>query len=157
MFIPGNTSRFLVRCTSTRNIEAIRNSFSKSQIVSIGVALILIAKSDGEPNKREITFLTGILSFLGINIDDPALTNLITDDAAGREKMISLLDSLSEIQKDWFAFISYGMVMIDLGLFQNVNERELGYVYGLCQKIGISEDRFDLVAERSMRKSSFWE
>lgn len=59
--------------------------------------------------------------------------------------MIKTLNTLTQSQKEWYVITLQGMVGAD----GKVEEVELSFALGICEDIGISEDKYIEIVEKA--------
>lgn len=119
-----------------------QNEFSKNQKAAIISSLIIIAKVDGDVHQKETEFIDKTIRTLGIDQEDPIFHEFIKK---GPDHTIFHLNSLSPRQKKWYIVAVHDLISCD----GKIKESEANYAIGFCNKIGISDDKYMEVVEKS--------
>lgn len=123
-------------------VKSFQEESTKEQKAAIIGCLIIIAKSDGGTDDHEINLLEKFAKFIDINLEDPIITDQIS---GGRKLLTSRLNSMSQKNKEWFAVAGY-----EMGICNGVSDDEqINVLLSILDDIGISEDKFVDVVEKS--------
>lgn len=119
-----------------------QDSFTKEQKAAIIGTLAVIAHSDGSVHQKEMQQIDQTCKLLGIEPDDPIFASVARQ---GPNYSINILNSLDRSQKEWYVLAVHQMVRAD-GKVENV---EISYSLGFCEKIGISEDDYIQIIQKA--------
>jgi len=110
--------------------EEVLGNLTPNQKKSVTNLLFLIARSDGEFNKKELDYLN--TCFLGYStIECTAYLDL-----GGHNQMFKDIMQLSSSQKDYVLFTAFELMNCDA----KINEIEMNIFVGAFEKIGYTED-----------------
>ncbi|MCW9705804.1 hypothetical protein [Fodinibius salsisoli] len=123
------------------HLSDFQNDLSKNQKVAIIASLFIIAKSDGI-HLNEGGYIAKITEVLDLNEDDPAFVELAQK---GHHEIIKHLDSLSDLQKDWYILAVHGLISSD----GEITEREVNFAMGFCKDIGITEEEYIIMIKKT--------
>ncbi len=117
------------------------NSFTIEQKAAVLNVLLLIAKARGSISNNELNYIEQISTLLSIDISHPSISKASMSTSDG---IIHQLNSLNKSQKEWTAFTMDGLLKID----RNYTEKQLNFVLGFCNDMGISEDELIRIVDK---------
>ena len=124
------------------HLIGFQESFTDEQKQAILFSLFDIANSDNEFHAKEIEFFDQIGSLLNYPTGDNILDEYLEAD---KEKVFESLNDFSDIQKDWYIVIVYGMVHAD----GKVLDEELADAERFLEGMGISKERISEAIKNS--------
>jgi uncharacterized tellurite resistance protein B-like protein len=111
------------------------NTLTDHQKGAIITCLVCVSQSKGAPAQADIEYGSMIAKQINFSFDNPACRAMME---ARTDIVMSELITMTESQKDWFAYALHGMAGAD-GKFE---ECEMEAVINICNNIGISDDRY---------------
>ncbi len=104
--------------------------------------MLIVAKTQAGLTNSDIKSIEATSKILGFNVDDPALV-LISQ--KGKANLYSILNTLSESNKEWFAVVIYGLV----GVNGQPENTKIQLAFAFLNAIGIDDDEFGRIIEKS--------
>ena len=123
-------------------MENFQQDFTSQQKAAIISSMIIITKTSAGISDVESRYIEQNAGVLGTTLDNPAL---ITISQGGRENLVSILNTLSQNNKEWFAYTVYGL-LCQKG---QPEARKLQIALTILDDIGITEDEFVAIVEKT--------
>ena len=125
-----------------QHLREFQDQFSENQRKAIMSCLFIIANLDGEFHRKEEKFFIEAASVLGYKLSGDYLDDFMS---MGGEKLINILNSLDDSQKDWFIIAAYVMVHAD----GQALDYEFQCLESQLNIMGITRQRFEDVVSKS--------
>lgn len=124
-------------------VSDIFSNLSINQKMSIINLLLTIGVCDDEQGnqEKELQYLNTYIQILDISSD----TSLAYLKSYGHERIIEDLKILSKSQKELLVVVAWGMIICD----GRSNETELQVTNAIFEKLGVSEDQFFSIIEKT--------
>lgn len=126
----------------SQEVENFRSGFTNQQKAAIISSMIIVTKTPNGITKVEWHYIEKLAILLKIGLDDPELETI---PQKGRVNLVSILNTLSRSDKDWFSYSLYTL------LYQNGKPEgnKLQIALTILNDIGISQDEFISVVDKS--------
>lgn len=128
---------------SKSGLEGFQEEYTQEQKAAIIRCLWVILQADNEKHPIEMKYLKDTAQLLDIDFKDPILLRLLNDKT--KFEMLTHLKTLSTSQKEWFVVAIHGMMICD----GNAADREFNYILGICGEIGITEEMYISIIEKT--------
>lgn len=118
-----------------QEVENFRKGFTNQQKAAIISSMIIVTKTPNGITKVEWNYIEKSANLLNIGLDDPELETI---PQKGRINLVSILNTLSRSDKEWFSYSLYTL------LHQNGKPEgnKLQIALTILNDIGISQDEF---------------
>ncbi len=122
-------------------MENFQQEFTGQQKAAIISSMIIIAKTNAGIAEVEGRYIEENANILGTDLNDPALIGI---SQGGRAGLATILNTLSQSNKEWFAYTVYGL------LRQNgqPDDRKIQIALAILGDIGITEDELGDIVEK---------
>lgn len=124
------------------HLSTFQDGFTKEQKSAIIGFFVMTAKADGNFHPKEMESIEQSARLLGIEIDDPIHRKTA---ANGLDYIVKTLMTLNQSQKEWFVVALNSLIGAD-GIFEQV---EINSIINICERLGISEDEFIGIINKS--------
>ncbi len=128
--------------TSVPEISDFQNSFNREQKAAILNCISLVGTRQGTPNKSELEFLLSSYKLLGLEMGDPSISQMQTKN---EEYLINTLKTLDKDQQEWFIVALQSMILSNKTYIEN----KLGVAIDICNRMGISDDKYVEVVNKA--------